>query len=322
MKSTIAFFLRLGISAALLVWLWRRMGGDLDRLTGIEPLQLWPAVLVFVISTVLGAWQWALLLRQGGVTIGNGWSLRLYWIGLFCSNFLPSNVGGDLVKVADVAVNEGSVARPIAATLLDRLLGLLALVVLALLAGVWLGGQAPAGIPWHLLGLAAAPVILALGLLLSRRFSAFAVASARRLTQGRRGQRLADLAAEFAAYRVQPMFLLRILGLALIVQALRVSTHLAVAQELGLGWSLQRTLEFLVLIPLLALAIVLPITFNGVGLREWVATKLMPQVGISGEDAFALQLATYLVQVVVSLVGGVLLLVEWGRGRLLRRRSD
>lgn len=319
MKRLLSFALRLGISAALLAWLWHRMGGDLNRLSGIDPLRLWPAILVFGLSTILGAWQWSLLLWHGGVRIGFGWALRLYWIGLFCSNFLPSNVGGDLVKVADVAVSEGSLARPVAATLLDRLLGLLALVLMAFLGGILLGGRTPAGVPWHYLALAGLPIVGALALLLSRRFSALAVVLTRRLTRGRRGQRLADLAVEFSAYRVDPRFLLRMLGLAVVVQTLRVGTHVAVAAELGLGFGLQRSLEFSVLIPVLALAIVLPISLNGLGLREWVATRLMPQVGIAGEDAFVLQIATYLVQVLVSLAGGVLLLVEWGRGRLLRR---
>ena len=82
-----------------------------------------------------------------------------------------------------------------------------------------------------LLALAGLPVALALSLLLSRRFSGFAVGLARRVSRGKRGQRLADLAVEFAAYRVQPLFLLRVLGLALLVQALRIGPHVVVAHS-------------------------------------------------------------------------------------------
>jgi len=123
-------------------------------------------------------------------------------------------------------------------------------------------------------------------------------------------------------YKSRTGALAGVLALALLVQFLRVGTHMVVARELGLGFGLQRGLEFLVLIPLLALAIVLPISFGGLGLREWVATRLMPQVGISAESAVVLQLSTYLVQVAVSLVGGLLLIWELARGRLLRRRNS
>ena len=76
------------------------------------------------------------------------------------------------------------------------------------------------------------------------------------------------------------------------------------------------------LVPMLALAIVLPISLNGLGLRELVATRLLPQIGVGSEAAVSWQLATYLVQVAVSLVGGAIFAVELSRGRLLRRRHS
>ena len=47
----------------------------------------------------------------------------------------------------------------------------------------------------------------------------------------------------------------------------------------------------------LSAPMVLPISFNGLGVREFVATRLMPEVGIGAESALAMQLVTYLVQV-------------------------
>ena len=72
----------------------------------------------------------------------------IYWVGLFFNNFLPGNVGGDLVKVSDVAVNTGNVARTVAGTLLDRMLGLCALVFVAFAAGAILvvSGLSPRGL--------------------------------------------------------------------------------------------------------------------------------------------------------------------------------
>ena len=59
------------------------------------------------------------------------------------------------------------------------------------------------------------------------------------------------------------------------------------------------------------------------GVREFVAPRLMPEIGIGAESALAMQLVTYLVQVAVSLVGGVIFGVMLIQGRLrLRPRRD
>ena len=74
------------------------------------------------------------------------------------------------------------------------------------------------------------------------------------------------------------------------------------------------------LIPILGIAVVLPISLNGLGVRELVATQLMPQVGIAAPTAFTMQIVTYLVQVAVSVVGGLVLVWMMMTGRLTLRR--
>lgn len=310
------FFLRIAVSVALLWWLFTRLRGGIDRLGNLDLPALWPAAVLFAFSTVLGAAQWSLILRHVKLPVSKRRAHFLYWVGLFFNNFLPTNVGGDLVKVGDIALSQGSVLRPLAATLLDRLMGLLALVLWTLAASLALGaGRAPAGVPWWLLALAAAAVGGVLVVLLSRRLGTLLMAGVRRLAPPGRGKRLQALLAEFTAFRVAPWFLLRILVLALLVQSLRILTHVAVARSMGIPFTAARVVDFFVLIPLLGMAIVLPVSFNGLGVREWVASRLMPGVGIAAEDAFVMELATYLVQVAVSGVGGLLFLGKMASGR-------
>jgi hypothetical protein len=321
-RSWIFFLLRILVSVALLGWLLHRLQGGLGRLGDLNLAGLWPAAVLFALATVLGATQWLLILRHVKIPITRKRAHFLYWVGLFFNNFLPTNVGGDLVKVGDIALNQGNVLRPLAATLLDRLMGLFALVLWTLGASLVLGGgRAPAGVPWWLLTLAAVTVMGILGALLSRRLGALLMALVRRYAPPGRGGRLHALLQEFAAFRVAPWFLARVLVLALFVQSLRILTHVAVGRVMGIPFDLARVVDFFVLIPLLGMAIVLPVSFNGLGVREWVATRLMPGIGIGAEDAFIMELATYLVQVTVSGVGGVLFLMKMVSGRW-RSRSD
>jgi hypothetical protein len=246
----------------------------------------------------------------------------LFWVGLFCNNFLLSNVGGDLVKVADLAMDTGKVVRPLAGTVLDRVLGLSALVFLAFVAGIVLGGAAPAGIPWWaLIGLVLPPVGLAAALL-SGRLGRLLVGVAERVLPPRMVGKIRGLLEELASYRARPWFVFQLCLLAIVVQALRVATHVAVAAAMGLPLGRETVLGLYVVVPILGVAVLLPLSFNGLGVREFAATRLMPEMGIGSASAFSFQVATYFVQVAVSLLGGVLFVILLLRGRLMARSSS
>ena len=316
-KTWLGMGLRLLVSAALLIWLVKNFQGGLARLEEVHLRRLAPAVLVFIVSTILGALQWGLLLRQAGIELSLRRLARLYWIGLFFNNFLPSNVGGDLVKVADVSLSTGEVARAVAGTVLDRLFGLTALAGLGLIAAVVLGGSHPAGLSVFWLILVTLGLLILVSALLSARLGRFVVRLLRPLKVGRLGERAASLWTEFEKFRNSPLFLVSIFSLALTVQALRVLTHIMVALALDIPMDLELVLGLYVLIPVLGVAIVLPVSFNGLGLREFIATRLLPAIGIAAPEAFALQITTYLVQVGVSALGGLFF-----AGRLLWGRRD
>ena len=99
----------------------------------------------------------------------------------------------------------------------------------------------------------------------------------------------------------------------LVIQALRVAVHVLVARGLGLTFSGAQVLQFFVLVPLLAVSLTLPITINGIGLREALAALWLPWTGLPAQAMVAVEVTTFLVQVAFSLVGGA---VFWaGRAR-------
>lgn len=68
---------------------------------------LFASFFLYAVSAILGAWQWALILRAMGVAAGRGEITRLYHIGLFFNNFLPANIGGDAWKILDLGARDG-----------------------------------------------------------------------------------------------------------------------------------------------------------------------------------------------------------------------
>lgn len=274
---------------------------------------------IYAVSALLGAWQWALILR--GVGIGASWGevARLYHIGLFFNNFLPANVGGDAWKILDLGARDGRRAGVLGATLLDRLIGLAALTTLAC-AAMAVAGILRVPLPGISLILLPVGVLLfaVLAALLSRRLGALLVAMAVRMKQERLAGPLTRFTGDMARVRPRVAWLNGIFLLSMGIQLLRLLTHLAAARGLGLSLSGTSSLQLLVLIPVLALSLTLPISINGIGLRESVSAGLLTWAALAAPEAVAMELAAYLVQVAYSLSGGVML---WRRRRPGSRRG-
>lgn len=266
------------------------------------------SLLLYGVSAVLGAWQWALLLRAVGVAATWGEVARLYHIGLFFNNFLPANIGGDAWKILDLGARDGRRAGVLAATLLDRLIGLAALTLLACLA---LAAAALVDVALPRVAMLLLPIGAALfgvlAILISRRLGSVLVGLARRLGLGRLAEPLGRFTADLHRLRPRVAWLNGVFALSLGIQLLRLVTHLAAAAGLGIALTGAASLQLMVLIPLLALSLTLPISINGIGLRESVSASLLTWAGLAAPQAVAMELAAYLVQVAYSLVGGVFL---------------
>jgi uncharacterized protein (TIRG00374 family) len=262
------------------------------------------ALVIYGLSALGGALQWAWILRVAGLTTPRRELIRLYLVGLFFNNFLPANVGGDAVKIFDLGRREGRPLKVFCATLLDRLLGLTGLTALALVAVAAATLHTTTLPPVYPLFLAMVIWLGLLCLLLSRRISSRLAPLLVRLGLGRVALRLEAVLAEFRLYRARTRWFLGIFLFAVGVQALRVLTHLVAARGLSIPLSGEQSLQLFVLVPLLGILIALPISVNGIGLRESASALTFTVAGIAARDAVAMELTAYLVQVVFSLVGG------------------
>jgi uncharacterized membrane protein YbhN (UPF0104 family) len=93
--------------------------------------------------------------------------------------------------------------------------------------------------------------------------------------------------------------------------------HALVAHALGLQVPL---LYFFLFVPLLAVIVSLPISFNGIGVREGAGIVLFGLVGVGRAQAFSFQFLTYLVMVAVSMLGGLVFLVRIPQRRARARQ--
>lgn len=314
MRGHVTFGLKLVLSGLLLWFVVSRVTWAEVRSALSDPLWGWlgAALAVYAVSALAGAQQWAWILRAAGLTTPAAEIRRLYFVGLFFNNFLPANIGGDAYKIVDLGRRERCPGKVFCATLLDRLVGLAALTMVAAIAA---GACRLAGIPLPRVAWALAAVFGVLGgalaVLVSRRLRALLPRLLVRLRLPALAARAAAITAEFQVYRGRPGWLGRIVLFSVGVQTLRVVVHLLVALGLRLDPSGSQALQLVVLIPLLALSLTLPVTINGIGLRETVSSALLVFTGLPVHGVVAMEMVAFLVMVLLSLTGGVL----WWRGR-------
>jgi glycosyltransferase 2 family protein len=242
----------------------------------------------------LSALRWRILLGAGAPP----WTFlyRLYLVAAFFSLFLPTAVGGDAVRAAAATRSLGRPGEMIGTVLLDRALGVLALLAF-FAAGLGLDGV-PGGLGLDLgtvgrwaPAAAAALALAGLAAFLLRRRLARPLAFL-----GTVGRTAADLARS-------PGRLGAAVATGVLVQAAYVLAWLAVAGALDLGVP---AAAYLVMVPLVSLGTMAPITLSGVGVREGAWILLLAPWGVPAANALALSLVYFGCWMLVAGAGGVL----------------
>ncbi len=296
--------IKIVVSVGLMALLLRKISfAELEALLrGMDRTLIGVAVAVFFLSNVAGWLQWHVLLRASGVVLPRRTTFRSYFVGLFFNNFLPANIGGDVVKVYDVSKMGSDPYQVIAVTLLDRLLGVFSLCLLAVIADVFLIARAPS--PYVLyLGVFVACMIPARGFYFYRPLGNALRRGVAKLRPFALDRRASSVLNHLSPFKGQQALVAQLVLFSAFIQALRVVTHVLVGMALGIHIDAVVLSQFFVFIPLLSLAMIPPITINGLGIREGLGIVLFAAAGIGRTDAFAMEFFTFVVSVAVSLAG-------------------
>src|SRR5438128_935635 len=97
----VGMVMRPAVSVALRVALFLRIGAGSvwTTLRGGSPAWLLAGAALVVLAMLVSAWKWQILLASHGLRVGFGHLFGTYLVGLFFNNFLPSNIGGDVIRV-------------------------------------------------------------------------------------------------------------------------------------------------------------------------------------------------------------------------------
>jgi uncharacterized membrane protein YbhN (UPF0104 family) len=297
---------KLTVSVALLALVFSKI--DTTRLWASARHASMPWLLaalgVYAINVVASTWRWGLLLHAQDVNVPGKTLLGSFLVANFFNNFLPSNIGGDVIRIRDTAAASQSKTLATTVVLVDRALGLMGLVLIAALgatiaADLHGSGASPVWPAWlwalFLIGaLATAPVMYApegLGRLLQP----LTVVHPEWV-----GTRIDKLTVTLGRFRDRPSALAGCFGGALLVQALMVVFYLAVVHALKIPITPS---DLAVVVPISLVVQMLPVSVNGLGLREATFSFYFGRLGLPIESAVLLSLMGAALIMFFSLTG-------------------
>jgi uncharacterized membrane protein YbhN (UPF0104 family) len=294
-------WLRALVSAGLLALVASRIdfGVAGDRLSGGRWGFFAAAVAALFGSFLLGAARWQVFLEAAEIESSLPRAIRAYLIGTFTTNFLPTQVGGDVTR-AWIASRPGTRVRAAATVVVDRASAVVCLVVIA-----WIALAAdPGPVPGLLIGALGASVgILALGTLVAARFLQGGTGLGRVLNTRFRDWGDEARRAVRACLRAPVLRKTLLLGIAfqgLVVLALWL---LARAIVVSVPFSV-----LAVTLPPVLIATMAPISIAGFGVRDGMFVLLLRHAGVVTTDAALLSLMSAAAFAVASLPGGLALL--------------
>jgi uncharacterized membrane protein YbhN (UPF0104 family) len=227
---------------------------------------------------------------------------------MFFNLFAPSTVGGDIGRVFYLARSgvESRVSKTTAyalvSVLVDRAIGLAVLV--------WIGAAALALFPAYSLPrmIHILTYIVGLGFLLGW----ISVPLIKRALRYARHPLMEHLRLAIEVYWSRQSLILKAVAVSALAHGIQAGLQIVLARalEIDLPWSYG-----LILYPLVGLFSALPISLNGIGLREGGYLFLLREIGVSSEKAIAFGLLWFLIVALDSLIGGLVFIMRRNENR-------
>ena len=306
-KPVIIFLFKLLVSGGLLFYFLSRIHIErfVDTFASAKLSYIALALVVYLVAQGMSAVRWATLARPIGIKTPFTEMFRYYLIGMFFNLFAPSTVGGDVTRVYYLVKDEEAHAEGRAVTtvhaamsvLMDRGIGMLVLVWLGA-AGLLLFPDYPIPVPAR-----TATLWLALAMLVG----VLLMPLLRRLLPEDGHQLVVKLRLALRSYRTHWQAVGAASLLSLLVHLIQAWMHVAMGRALDL----ELPFSFcLIVYPLVGTFAAIPISVNGLGLREGGYVFLLAVLGIGTEKSVAFGILLFLIVVLDSLIGGLLFLLQ------------
>jgi len=296
---------KIAVSVALLWLLISRI--DVGRLwtyaRRASPTWLLAALLLYFVAACISVARWGKLLHTQHVPIPNRRLMKSYLVSMFYNNFLPSNIGGDVIRIADTVKAAGSRTLATTVVLVDRLVGLMGLAFVAAIGASAAAIPAPGPVgPVALWGGLGAVTIACTPALIRPESLEWALRPLRVIHAEWVDKRIEHLTVALEKFRAGLMTLGLCFLESIAVQVSLVFFYAAIAHSMSIpisAWSLAT------IVPISFIVQMLPLSINGFGLREATFGFYFTHLGLSLESALIVSFVGAALMMLFSISGAV-----------------
>ncbi|MGD0098793.1 MAG: lysylphosphatidylglycerol synthase transmembrane domain-containing protein [Acidobacteriota bacterium] len=304
MKSKLFALIKLTITALLFLYVFRKINfyqfGSTIRNARLGILAI--SFLVLWIGHYVCIYRWRMLMRPLMPVLTLAQLFGIYCIGLFFNLTFPTVVGGDVVKMYYAGRPSKSYAQSFAATFLDRDAGMLAMMIIACCAILACPVIVP-GIPVSLIVWGAfVAFILGNVAIFSPYFHRLLTGFLCRLRLSKIATKVDAISNAFQIMGKCKSVLIGSLAISLFNQLLVISNTWIMALGLRIHVSFSSVLVF---VPVITLISMIPVSLNGMGLREYAFLSLFGAIGVLPASCVALGILTTITIVLTSIPGGI-----------------
>jgi len=291
-----------------LIFYWTDVRAIAARLLDARLGDIAAAIVLYMAGQALSAYKWHVLLRPVGLAVPYLRTLAFYYTGMFFNLFLPTIVGGDAVKAVLLSRETGAPARSTMSVFMERNVGLFALLAIATTAAALAPRVELAGI-----GLTALCALLFAGFVGVNIALGYphAYTIVDRVIAGlgitRLRPRALSLYEALSRYRRAPGVIVYSTILSFIFQLVVVCVVFLNARALDLDFPLSALAVF---VPLISLGGMIPVTVNGLGVREALYILFFGRLGAPTEVSVSLALLFLAVTFAASLPGGLVYAIQ------------
>lgn len=294
------------ISILLLYFILRDVNFN-DILSAIKEADFLILLLAFslhFIGLLLSSIRWQILLKAQHIDSKLKFLFKSYLVASFFNHFLPSTVGGDSIRTYDSWKLGENKEKAFAVVILDRFLGLLTLLLFAVISMILsphLSDKIPGIIFWIFLITIGA--LLIVWFILSPPLKYF-----ENLKNKNKGiiSKIAGfifkIDTAFSQFSDKKGKLFSALGLSFLLQLNVVFYYYLISQSLGLEVAF---IDYFLIVPLTIFITMIPISFNGVGLRESALFLFLSQFGVLQAEAIAFAWLEYGMLLLLGIIGGI-----------------
>jgi glycosyltransferase 2 family protein len=306
-RNLVALILKLAFSISILVFILTTQTSFKDIwavLKGVNPYWLVLSFSLHGFGYFASAYRWQILARAQGDEVPLGFLIKSYMVGTFFNNFLPTRFGGDIVRIWDGSRYSKSLLKSSAIVLVERFTGIIVLFLFAVFASLFridMARQIPVVWIALLLGLLGLALVASFFMPFFGKFLA-AFPSKGFLDKLKR--KIILFRETILHYRTQKGPFLLATFWAVLLQLNVILYYFLIGKALHLHIHF---LDYFIFIPIVLLIQSIPITINGLGLREGSYIEIFKFYGIGPQTAVSFSLiADVAFILILGLIGGII----------------